>query len=310
MKKKLALLIYGPPREIELIYSLIPKMCGNVDYDVFIILREVAKNSKNRQGLMEKSFDTDRLNRNKENTFFVKLPPVDSKYIKEKIICPTGPDQREPLWAGMFYGIFLGVQYIKSTGKKYDYVIKTRTDYYPEYFPWFDGYLKKYLANGKKIIIDGTATMNWRYPDNSYLPWQGSVSDQFSFSSYDQFLDLWDFENNFKSFWTGVPETTLYRSIFYKYNRDHLQSPRRNQTFLSKYFFWNKNNYKLPMNIIYQNILDDDFRKKLLAKSKKKINYRSLHILIKKKLLESWGQKKDPILNDFQKKILHEKKTS
>ena len=57
MKKKLAILIYGPPREIDLIYKLIPKMCGKIDYDLFIILREVSNKSKNRQGLLEKLFN-------------------------------------------------------------------------------------------------------------------------------------------------------------------------------------------------------------------------------------------------------------
>lgn len=149
MKKKLAILIYGPPREIDLIYKLIPKMCGKIDYDLFIILREVSNKSKNRQGLLEKLFNEKTIEKNKKNIFFIRLPAVDTKYIQEKI-CPTGPDEREALWAGMFYGIFLGVQYIKSTGKKYDYIMKTRTDYFPEYYPWFDGYLKKYLANEKK----------------------------------------------------------------------------------------------------------------------------------------------------------------
>jgi hypothetical protein len=306
VKKKLAILIYGPPRQIEFINRLIPKMIGSVDYDIFLILREVVGSSKSRQGIKEKLYKDNIIKKNQKNIFFLKLPPVNANYIKEQLICPTGPDQREPLWVGMFYGIFLGVQLIKATGVKYDYVMKTRTDYIPEFYPWFDGYIKKYLRNNKKIIIDGTATLNWRYPDNKNLSWQGSLSDQFSFSNYKQFLDLWDFENNFSKLWTGVPETTLFRSIFYKYTLDHAQSPRRNYTFLKKFFYWNKNESKFPKNILYPGVINEDLKIKIIKNLKKNKYNKKIYFRIKENIKKNWKKKNKPILNSIQKKLLHE----
>jgi hypothetical protein len=308
MKKKLAILIYGPTRQIQFINQLIPNMNNlkESEYDIFIILRETVKGSENRQGIKEKLFKENIIRKNQTNIFYLKLPPVDPNYIKEQLTCPTGPDPRESLWIGMFYGIFLGVQYIKSTGVKYDYVMKMRTDYIPEFYPWFKGYEKKYLRNNKKIIVDGTATLNWRYPDNQNLFWQGSLSDQFSFSNYKQFLDLWDFEGNFRKFWTGVPETTLFRSIFYKYNLDHMQSPRRNNTFLNKFFYWRENTSKLPMNILYPRILSEDLKRKIIKNLKNYKYNKKFYYLIKEKIKDNWKKKNEPIFSNSQKKLLNE----
>jgi len=306
MKKKVAILIYGTTREINFINNLFPKMSGQVDHDIFIILRKTCNNSQSRLGVKENNFNENIIKKNKKNIYFASLPAINANFVKEQLICPTGPDDRELVVIGMFYGIFLGVQFIKSTGIKYDYVMKMRTDYIPEYYPWIDGYIQKYLKNNKKIIVDGTATLNWRYPDNQNIPWQGSLSDQFSFSNYKQFLHLWDFENNFSKLWTGIGETTLYRSVFYKYNKDHLQSPRRNATFLKNFFYWNKNTSKYSKNILYPNIIKKNTKVQILKKLRDYKYNRKIHEYIKKELKKNWEKKQQPILNDMQKQLLND----
>jgi hypothetical protein len=264
----------------------------------------VKKNDVNRLNIKEKFFNEKKVLKSLSNCSLLKLPPIDPNFIKEKFIFPTGPSHREVEMISQFYGCFLGVQFLKSSGVKYDYVMNMRTDYIPEFYPWFDGYIKKYLENNKKIIVDGTATLNYRYPDNSSIPWQGSLSDQFSFSNYEQFLDLWDFENNINKFWTGCNETTIFRSIFYKYNLDHVQSPRRNQSFLKKFFYWNENTSKYPKNILYSGVISQDLKHKIIKNLKNYKSNKKIFFLIKKKISENWKKKNEPILNGFQQQLL------
>ncbi len=304
MKKKLALIIRGTSREIEFLSSLIPQMNRPIDHDIILILRQTSKNAPTRLKFREKIFNEKKVLKNLKNCFLLKLPPIDPIFIKEKIISPTGPTQREHIMLSQLYASFLGVQFLKSTGVKYDYVMNMRTDYIPEYYPWFDGYINKYLKNNKKIIVDGTATLNYRYPDNPSIPWQGSLSDHFSFSSYEQFLDLWDFQNNFSKLWTGMTETTIFRSIFYKYNLDHAQSPRKNLSFLQKFFYWNENTSKLPKNILYPGIVSEDLKRKIIKNLKNYKHNKKIHFFIKEKIKENWEKKKEPILSNFQKKLL------
>jgi hypothetical protein len=304
MKKKFALIIRGTPREIEFLSILIPKMNRPMDCDIILIIRQVTKDVTSRLNFKEKVFREKKILKSLNNCFLLKLPPIDPNLIKEKFIFPTGPNQREVEMISQLYASFLGVQFLKSSGVKYDYVMNMRTDYVPEYYPWFEGYIKKYLKNNKKIIVDGLATLNYRYPDNLSIPWQGSLSDQFSFSSYEQFLDLWDFENNITKLWTGLNETTIFRSIFYKYNLDHVQSPRRNQSFLKKFFYWNENTSKYPQNILYPGIISKNLKHKIIKDLKNYKNNKKIFFLIKKKIKENWIKKKKPILNNFQQQLL------
>ena len=92
-----------------------------------------------------------------------------------------------------------------------------------------------------------------------------------------------------------MTETTIFRSIFYKYNLDHAQSPRKNLSFLKKFFYWNENTSKFPKNILYPGIVSEDLKRKIIKNLK---NYKH-----NKKIKENW-EKKEPILSNFQKKLL------
>ena len=126
---KTAFLIKGTFRELDFILQLMPYMCKKNNYDIFIVIREVKKDSltriKNTENNIPKSF----VKNLPKNCYIQFLPEIQEGFIDEKYLHGVGPDTRESQWISMFNGIFAGVQMIKSACVKYDYVIKSRTDY-------------------------------------------------------------------------------------------------------------------------------------------------------------------------------------
>uniref|UniRef100_A0A6M3J934 Putative phosphotransferase enzyme family protein n=1 Tax=viral metagenome TaxID=1070528 RepID=A0A6M3J934_9ZZZZ len=132
---------------------------------------------------------------------------------------------------------------MKASLRKYDYVMKTRTDYLPPM-------TIPEMMKEDKIIVDGCANWYRRYPDRFDILWQGSLNDIFCFATTEQFLKLWDFEDILKSVWTGIPETTLFRAAMKRFLGDDMQSPRRNENFLKKYFVWDENDTKQSFHVM------------------------------------------------------------
>ena len=167
----------------------------------------------------------------------------------------------------MFLGVSTAVSMMKASLRAYTHVMKTRTDYLPWLAPWITGMLEMYEKSGRKIIVDGSLTVPVRYPDRLDIPWQGSISDVFCFASFDQFLMLWDIEDILSRLWTGIPETTLFRAAMFRFLGDDLQSPRRNESFLRKYFIWDHNETKQSFNLLRSGVLSTEIKRLILKLS-------------------------------------------
>jgi hypothetical protein len=159
----------------------------------------------------------------------------------------------------MLLGLFAGVKQLKNSGRKYDYVIRTRTDYLFWDAPLFDLGVEIRDETGEKILIDAQRTCGFRYQDKPYLPWQGSISDLFSFSSWEQFFKLWDFQERLSEIWTGVTETTLFRNALSVFTGETVQHPRKNESFLKQYFHiipgeFRESNYYFRQDVLPSNV--------------------------------------------------------
>ncbi|MES9898652.1 MAG: hypothetical protein ABW148_06485 [Sedimenticola sp.] len=270
-----ALLITGTCRELLFLLELMPRLAGETRYDIFLVLRQVYQGESSRMGGIEKNCDLRRLNdavarcesRISGEVIFCRLPAIDPEETLRRVLIPVGPTtpEREMGMVSMFHGVFTGVEMILASQRPYTHVLKTRTDYLPAAAPWIDDLLMRYEAAEGRIIVDGCATVAHRYPDRPDIPWQGSIHDVFSFSSFDQFLQLWDFRRHFDKVWTGIPETTLFRSVMLQLLGDDLQSPRRNQTLLDRYFVWDENSSKQSKHLMRAGLLSDELKRELLT---------------------------------------------
>jgi len=181
--------------------------------------------------------------------YFCELPSIDSQEAKDRYLIQVGPTdpERECAILSMFHGVFTAIQMMKSSLRKYDYVMKTRTDYLPPLT--LREMIETHEKTGK-IIVDGCANWYNRYPDRVDIHWHGSLNDIFCFASLEKFLRLWDFGDILGKVWTGIPETTLFRAAQWRFVGDDMQSPRKNETFLNKYFTWDENNTKQSFHVL------------------------------------------------------------
>jgi hypothetical protein len=232
--------MHGTFRETTFLCNLLPYIVGDHDFDLYLCIRQTKPDDSSRLSRPEKQFSyAELLPSLNDNVFLCVLPPYERDYILHKYVLPVGPADVETDLRGisMFSGILAGVKQLKNSGRKYDYVIKTRTDYLFWDAPLFDLGVKIHEETGEKILIDAQRTCGFRYQDKPYLPWQGSISDLFSFSSWEQFFKLWDFEERLAEIWTGVPETTLFRNALANFTAETVQHPRKNESFLRHYFY-------------------------------------------------------------------------
>ncbi len=235
----LAILMRGTVREAVFLTQLLPHITGNHDYDLFLCLRQTAGADKTRINLNEDLFDyTDLAPILGPRVYLQILPPFDPDFLDANVVTPVGPEPRdvERKWLTMFGGIFAGVQQIKNSFRHYDYVLSCRTDYLFPAGPVIDICLNRYVANGGRPLIEGQMTTGFRYQDKPGLPWQGSLSDLFTFSNYRQFLDLWDFGDDLPAIWTGITETTLFRHALKRFTGETVQHTRKNQSFIDRFF--------------------------------------------------------------------------
>lgn len=266
-KLYVAVLITGTYRELEFLLKLFPYLGGDIKYDMYLILRHVNTDESSRLGAQEKDFSISNLVpfQNK-NIFICELPSIDSAVVQSNYLIPVGPTNidRECGMLSMFYGVFSAISMLKASQRSYTHVMKTRTDYLPWEAPWINSMLKIYKSSKNRIIMDGVVTKPQRYPDRPDIPWQGSINDAFSFSSVDQFLALWDIEPILPKIWTGIPETTLFRAAMMKFLGDDLQSFRRNESFLKKYFIWEHNDTKQSFNLLRAGVISNELKKIIL----------------------------------------------
>lgn len=270
---KVAVIITGTFRETNFILDLFPFMAGNIDYDIYLVLRHVYSNEESRIGAIEKDYNlNDLIDYLPDNAYVCELPSIDIEDIKSKFIVPTGPTnvEREAGMISMLYGVSIATKLLESTLRNYSHVMKTRTDYLPWLSPWIDGMLNEYQNNGGKIIVDGLATTPTRYPDRMDIPWQGSISDLFSFSNVEQYFQFWDILDTLPEIWTGISETTLFRSAIQRISGDVTQTSRRNENFLKKYFSWENNESKQSFNFLRAGVLSKEIKKIIVKLSKSK----------------------------------------
>ena len=238
-------------------------MAGNVDHDLFVVLRHVGTSESSHFGASEGEFTTTDLNPFvKDGLFLCELPSLDPVAVVSQFLIPVGPTdvERECAMLSMFHGVFTGISMIKGSLRGYTHVMKTRTDYLPWNAPWIPKMLETYEQWDRKIIVDGTVTIPSRYPDRPDIPWQGSICDVFCFASVDQFCSLWDFGPILSKVWTGIPETTLFRAAMTRFLGDDLQSHRRNESFLNKHFAWPHNDTKQSFHLLRSGILSDHIK--------------------------------------------------
>ena len=88
--------------------------------------------------------------------------------------------------------------------------------------------------------------------------------DIFFFGSERQFIDLWSIEDILPKIWTGVSETTMFRAAMLRFLGDEVQSPRRNETFLHRYFSWLPCDDKRCSNLLTPSGLTDDIRQRFI----------------------------------------------
>ena len=264
---KFAVLLPGTRREVAFILRILPHLAGQVDYDVFVVLRHVQRNETSRLGSPEEDFKLANIAANIDNRIFLcELPPFETEQIERDFLTPVGPTnvERERGVLSMYHGVFAAIAMMKSSLRRYTHVMKTRTDYLPWAAPWLPGMLGLREKSGGKIIIDGHFTQSWLYPDRHDLHWHGSISDAFCFASLEQFLRLWDIQALLPSVWTGVAETTLFRAAMLRFLGDSVQSPRRNETFLNKIFTWDPNDSKKSFYLLRAGVLTEPIKKKFL----------------------------------------------
>ena len=276
MKKnyRVAVLIMGTYREVEFILRLFPYLAGKTKYDIFLVLRHIKTNEKSRLGSQEEDFGISKISHLlNENIFLCELPSIDPKLVASNYLIPVGPNTagKECGIISMFHGVFTAISMMKASLRDYTHVLKIRTDYQPRITPWIDGIIDFYENSGNRIIVDHLATMPMRYGDRKEIPWQGSISDLLLFASKEQFLKFWDIESLLPSIWTGVPETTLFRSAMIRFLGDEKQSQRKNSSFLKKYFVWQEHNIVHPVkeskttlgqsaNLLRSGILSSDLK--------------------------------------------------
>ncbi len=263
----IAVLITGTYREIEFLLRLFPYMAGSVNYDIYLILRHISPDELSRMGSKERDFEISQLKPflNKR-TFLCELPSIDPETAASRYLIPVGPTdaRRECAMLSMFWGVFTAISIMKASLRNYTHVMKTRTDYLPWKTPWLSGMLELYEESDHKVIVEGCATWPRRYPDRLDIPWQGSVSDIFCFAAFEQFLKFWDFAEILPKLWTGISETTLFRAVMLRFLGDDLQSPRRNESLLKKYFFWEPNDSKQPFNMLRSNVFSEEVKEMIL----------------------------------------------
>ena len=265
-KPKVAVLMTGAYREVEFLLRLFPHMAGTVEYDIYLVLRHVRTDESSHFGAREGDFKLARLEPYVgEGLFLCELPSVDPGHIESRYLIPVGPTspEREHARLSMFHGVFTAIAMMKSSLRGYTHVMKTRTDYLPLVAPWLSGMLETYEHAGCGIVVDGSLTVPWRYPDRLDIPWQGSINDVFCFASVDQFLSLWDIQDIMVKVWTGTPETTLFRAAMVRLLGDDLQSPRRNDSFLKRHFMWQRNDTKQSFNMLRAGVLSGEMKQML-----------------------------------------------
>ena len=266
-KPKVAVLITGTYREIEFILKIFPYLAGEIDYDIFLVLRHVRVNELSRLGTEEQDFQIAQLMHLPDRQiFFCELPSIDITVATSRYLVPVGPESidRECGMLSMFQGVLTAISMMKSSLRPYTHIMKTRTDYLPWVTPWITELLKLYERSGQKIIVDGLVTKPLRYPDRKDILWQGSISDLFCFASTNQFLTLWDIEGILSKVWTGIGETTLFRAAMLRFLGDEIQSKRRNDSFLNKYFIWEPNDTKQSYNFLRAGVLNDKIKERVL----------------------------------------------
>jgi len=281
---RVAVLITGTYREAEFLLRLFPHMAGDIDYDIFLVLRHVRLESS-RLGVQEPDYDVAQLaSVTDKQTFICELPYIDPSVTASKYLIPVGPtdELRECGQLSMCHGVFTAISMMKGAMRPYTHVMKLRTDYMPWYAPWLEKMLEMYENVDRKIIIDGLATKPLRYPDRPDIPWQGSISDLFSFSSFEQFIEFWDFEDILPKVWTGLMETTLFRAAMVKFLGDDLQAHRRNETFMKKYFYWEPNDTKQSFYFLRAGVLTDTIKQSILKLAgNQNLEQKSMHNIIR-----------------------------
>jgi len=243
---KTAILMTGTYREVEFLMDILPEITQGLGYDLYLVLRHTS-GDVSRLGVKETDFRLPPLNN--PNVFLCELPSMDKAEAHSRYLIPVGPtdDDRECQLLSMFYGVFTAISMMKSSLRHYDYILKTRTDYLPPLS--LPEMIASYKQSGK-MIVDGVATWARRYPDRFDILWQGSISDLLCFAPTETFLKMWDFEPILQKVWTGIPETTLFRAAMVNFLGDDIQSPRRNESFLKKYFTWDLNDTKESHNVL------------------------------------------------------------
>lgn len=289
MKANTAILVTGTYRETEFLLDIFPEITENIPHDIYVVLRHTA-GDVSRLGQVERDFNLSNIKADK--VFFCELPSIDKAYIKEKYLVPVGPtdEDRECAILGMFQGVSTSIQMMKASLRKYDYVLKTRTDYLP---PMTLPQMIENYTNTGKILVDGCASWARRYPDRYDILWQGSLNDILCFAPPDLFLKVWDFEPNLQKVWTGIPETTLFRNAMLSFLGDEIQSPRRNESFLKKYFMWDLNDTKQSFHVLRRRLELPKPDEATYFKGKEVIKYfadtkRVEHRVVRAKLLKDY----------------------
>ncbi len=263
-----AILMQGTVREARFLTQLLPHIVGAHQFDLYLCLRQTARDAvTTRTSHPETPFSyEDLVAISGDHVFLSVLPAYDPEFILKHYVLPVGPTnvRFEVQMIVMFLGIFAGVEQIKRSGRHYDFVVRMRTDYLCWDAPFLDSCLSIQQETGGKIIVDAQRTCAFRYQDNVHLPWQGSVSDLFSFCSFDRFLQLWDFGQRLQSIWTGVPETTLFRNALLALVGETVQHPRKNEAVLREFFWVIPGDFKESPYYFRQHVLSSRVKEGLL----------------------------------------------
>lgn len=265
---KFAILMQGTLREATFLCQILPYVVGDHDYDLYLCIRQTEPGDLSRTLLPENEFSYKEMHLAlNDNVFLCVLPPYERDVILREFVLPVGPTdvETEVQCISMFMGIFAGVKQLKNAGRSYDYIIRTRTDYLFWDAPLFEAGVKIHKETGGKILVDPQRTCSFRYQDKPYLPWQGSISDLFSFSSQEQFFRLWDFEERLAAMWTGITETTLFRNALFTLTGESVQHPRKSESFLSQYFHIIPGEFKQSPYYFRHGVLSSNAKSGLLS---------------------------------------------
>jgi hypothetical protein len=274
----------GTYREVEFILKLFPFLAGEIDYDIYVLLRHTGAGETSRLASREKDFHiSDLLQFSGDKVFIGELPSIETEEAQARYLIPVGPTDvnRECAILSMFHGVFAAIAMMKASMRGYTHVMKTRTDYLPCKAPLLTGMLEECVRSGGRIIVDGALTIPSRYADRPDIPWQGSINDVFCFAHTDRFLALWDIEDILGEVWTGIPETTLFRAAMKRFLGDDLQSHRRNGSLLDKYFTWDVNDTKQSFHLLRAGVFSADLKRTILNISQERISCTQLHRLIR-----------------------------